>query len=203
MPEVRIAAIVEGHGEVEAVPELIRRIGREIDPGFVPVVRPVLRTPGNKLLREKGLEHAVEYAACKLGGRGGILVLTDCDWENACPARDGPMLARRAAAARGDLPIAVVLARHEFEAWFLAAAESLRGLRGLPADLAAPERPESIRGAKEWLTERMPPQDSYSETTDQAALTAKFDMETARRRSDSFDKCYREVRKLLERVRAL
>ncbi len=85
---------------------------------------------------------------------------------------------------------------------YLAAAESLRGLRGLPADLAAPEQPESIRGAKEWLTDRMPPQDSYSETRDQAALTAKFDMETARRRSDSLDKCYREVRSLLERVRA-
>ncbi len=121
MPEVRIAAIVEGHGEVEAVPELVRRIGREIDSGFVPVVRPVLRTPGNKLLRENGLERAVELAARKLGGVGGILVLTDCDWPNACPAQDGPELARRAAAARSDLPIAVVLAKHEFEAWFLAA----------------------------------------------------------------------------------
>ena len=36
MTEVRIAAIVEGHGECEAVPILIRRIAETIDPGFVP-----------------------------------------------------------------------------------------------------------------------------------------------------------------------
>ncbi len=202
MPEVRIAAIVEGHGETEAVPELVRRIALTIDPGFVPCVKPVLRLPANRLLRENGIEGAVKHAAGKLGGRGGILVVIDCDWPDGCPARDGPELLRRARATRDDLPIAMVLAKQEFEAWFLAAAESLRGKRGLPADLAAPDQPERIRGAKEWLSTRMRPGASYAETTDQAALTAEFDMEAARRRSDSFDKCYREIRTLLERLRA-
>jgi hypothetical protein len=48
----------------------------------------------------------------------------------------------------------------------------------------------------------MQPGASYAETTDQAALAAEFDLEAARRRSDSFDKCYREIRTLLERLRA-
>ena len=47
----------------------------------------------------------------------------------------------------------------------------------------------------------MPPQRPYDETTDQPALTALFDMSMARR-ADSFDKCYREIVKLLTMLKA-
>jgi hypothetical protein len=40
----------------------------------------------------------------------------DFDWENGCPADDGPMLLKRAVDARGNLPIAVILAKKEYEA---------------------------------------------------------------------------------------
>ncbi len=197
MTEVKIAAIVEGHGECEAVPILIRRIARDIDPGFVPNVLQPLRVSVNKLLKEGEIERSITFTARKLQGRGGIIVIVDCDWDNGCPAKDGPALLKRAKTARNDLPISVILAKKEFEAWFLAAAESLRGKKGLPNDLEPPEDPESIRGAKEWLSDRMPPSKSYTETTDQPALTAEFDMNIART-SDSFDKCYRDIRHMLE-----
>ena len=200
MTEVRIAAIVEGHGECEAVPVLIRRIAQTIDPGFVPKVLSPLRVPASRLLKEGELERSVDFAARKLQGRGGIVVIVDCDWENGCPAEDGPALLKRAVATRGDLPIAVVLAKREFEAWFLSAAESLRDKHGLPGDLETPADPEGIRGAKEWLSDRMPTGRSYAETTDQPAFTADFDMDAARR-ADSFDKCYREIRSMLEQLR--
>jgi hypothetical protein len=197
MTEVKIAAIVEGHGECEAVPILIRRIARDIDPGFVPNVLQPLRVSVNKLLKEGEIERSITFTARKLQGRGGIIVIVDCDWDNGCPAKDGPALLKRAKTARNDLPISVILAKKEFEAWFLAAAESLRGKKGLPNDLEPPEDPESIRGAKEWLSDRMPPSKSYTETTDQPALTAEFDMNIART-ADSFDKCYRDIRHMLE-----
>jgi len=200
MTEVRIAAIVEGHGECEAVPILIRRIAETIDPGFVPKVLPPLRVPASRLLKEGELERSVNLAARKLQRRGGIVIIVDCDWEDGCPAEDGPMLLKRSVAARGDLPIAVVLAKREFEAWFLAAADSLRGKFGLPGDLESPAYPESIRGAKEWLTDKMPPGRAYAETTDQPAFAAVFDMNTARR-ADSFDKCYRDIKNMLEQLR--
>ena len=41
--------------------------------------------------------------------------------------------------------------------------------------------------------------ESYSETTDQPALTALFDLEQARQ-VDSFDKCYREIVRLLDEL---
>jgi hypothetical protein len=58
--------------------------------------------------------------------------------------------------------------------------------------------PESIRDAKGFLTRNMPGSRAYSETADQPALAAVFDIQTARSRSDSFDKCCREVRRLLD-----
>ena len=133
-------------------------------------------------------------------GRGGILVLIDCDRDGGCPAREGPALTRRACRARADMEISVVLAKKEYEAWFLAAAESLRGRCGLPEDLVGDPNPEDIRGAKEWLSKHMSGNRRYSETTDQATLTGVFDLQAARR-ADSFDKCYREIVRLLTVLR--
>ncbi len=94
-----------------------------------------------------------------------------------------------------------MLANKEYEAWFIAAAVSLRGKRGLAADLTADPDPERIRGAKEWLSDHMPRNRPYNPTIDQAALTSVFDMQAARR-ADSFDKCYREIVRLLTVLRA-
>jgi hypothetical protein len=110
----------------------------------------------------------------------------------------GPELLARVRAARGDLPAAVVLAKREFESWFLAAAESLRGCRGLPYDLQAPISPEEIAGAKEWLDSRS----TYVPTIDQAALTSSFDFALAREAA-SFEKCYRDLAGLLIASRTL
>jgi hypothetical protein len=196
---VQIAAIVEGHGECEAVPVLIRRVAAQIDPGFVPVVLPPLRIPASKLRLAAEIERAVELAARKLRGSGGIVIILDCDWSGGCPATDAPELLARATGARSDLPIAVILANKEFENWFVAAADSLHGKRGLPVDLEAPDRPEDVRGAKEWLSHRMQSR-VYSPAEDQAALTAEFDMAAARK-ADSFDKCYREIARILSVLR--
>jgi hypothetical protein len=193
---VRLSAIVSGHGEVQAVPVLIQRIAREITPGTVVNLDPVLRVPEAHLLKEGELERQVERAARKMRGSGGIFVLIDCDRDGGCPATEGPALVRRARSARADMEVSVVLARKEYEAWFIAAAESLRGQCDLSQDLVGDPNPENIRGAKEWLSSHMPRNRRYAETTDQATLTRVFDMQAARR-ADSFDKCYREIVRLL------
>ncbi len=89
---MKIAAIVEGHGECEAVSILIRRIAQTIDPGLVPRILPPLRVPASRLLKEGEMERSVDLAARKLQGRGGIVIIVDCDWENGCPAEEGPLL---------------------------------------------------------------------------------------------------------------
>jgi hypothetical protein len=192
---VQLACIVEGQGDLEAVPILLRRIARELSPETAVQVYP-FRIPRTKLLKEGELERAVELAARRAGRDGGVLILLDSDDE--CPAKLGPRLLERSVRARSDLAVCVVLAHREFESWFLAGAESLRGRRSLPKDLAAPKDPESIRGAKEWLTARMPGNQHYVETLDQPALAAVLDL-TAARRADSFDKLWRDLAGLLAR----
>ena len=135
----------------------------------------------------------VGRAAQRAGFGGGVLILLDANGD--CPARLGPVLLERARAARPDRRIAAVLASREYEAWFLASIESIAGSRTLSGDLTAPPAPESVRGAKEWLSQRM--QVPYRPLTDQPALTARFDMALARRRSPSFDKLWRAASALL------
>ncbi len=195
---VQIASIVEGHGEVKALPRLIQRIARMHDTGLVVKTHPPVRWPASTLLKPDGLERAVNLAARLLQGQGCIFVLLDC--EDDAPCRLGPQLLERARAERPDIPIGVALAFREFETWFVAAAESLRGQCGLPSDLQPPENPEAFRDAKKWLTDRMPPGRSYAETVDQPALTGMFDLHAARR-VYSFDKCYREITRLLDELR--
>ncbi|SRR6266851_6942702 len=200
MPTAELAGIVEGHGDARSIPILMRRIAAIVEPGLAVRVTTVIRTPKSKLLKAGELERVVELAARKLGRPGAILVLLDAD--NDCPAELGPALLDRAQVQRGDLPIAAVLAKHEFENWFVAAAESLQGLRGVPQDLTSPEDPESIEAAKAWLSVRMPRHRPYSETIDQPALTAQFNLAMARR-SGSFEKVHREIERLLGAVRVL
>jgi hypothetical protein len=190
-----IVPIVEGHGEVQAVPVLIRRIATEIcDPPVGVRVQQPIRIPKDKLKKAGELERAVELAARRAVNDGGILILIDAN--DDCPARLGPDLVARAQTVGASLRLGVVLANREFEAWFLAAAISLRGRRRLDNRLSPPSNPEAVRGAKEWLSDRMPLGWTYSETTDQAALTAEFDMITASA-CDSFAKCLREITALI------
>lgn len=191
----QLACIVEGQGELEAVPVLVRRIAQEVYPDRGVTVSSLFRVPRTKLVKQGELERAVELATRRVGRAGAILIVLDSDDE--CPAALGPDLLARAVQQRPDMSIRVVLAKREFEAWFLAGAESLRGRRGLAEDLRSPDHPEEIRGAKEWLTTHMIGDRHYVETLDQAALAAVLDLALARRRADSFDKFFRDVSSLL------
>jgi len=195
MTTLHLGCIVEGHGDVKAVPELVRRLHQEIDPGIgLDVSRPI-RTGRYNLVKEDELERTLELAVRPLATPRAVLILIDA--EGDCPAIVGPKLFARAQARYRDTPIGVVLAKREFEAWMIAAIESLGGKRGLRSQLRSPDEPEGIRDAKGFLTRLMEGSRSYSEPVDQVALTAIFDIRLARARSDSFDKCWREVERLL------
>lgn len=192
---LHLGIIVEGFGDVAAVPVLVRRLCGEGFPSLDLRIRKPYRATRYGLVRPGQLENVLQVVAGKLPPPRAILVLLDAD--DDCPAELGPDLAKRAAAARPDVPAGVVLAKREFEGWFLAAIESLAGYRGWPAGLGRIDDPESIRDAKKVLRNcRGGP---YSPAVDQPALAQRFDIQQARR-ADSFDKCCREVQRLLQRV---
>lgn len=187
----RLAAIVEGHGECEAVPILLRRLAAA-EQQAVEVLRPI-RIPRGKLVKEGELRRAIQLAATKTQAGDGILVLLDAD--DDCPARFGPELHRWALAERPDRRIAAVLARREFETWFVAAAASLVAAGKLQADTEIPPDPEQLADAKGWLTKSMG--SHYSPTVDQPKLAATFDLDAAAASSPSFAKLRRDFRGLL------
>jgi hypothetical protein len=188
---MRICPIVEGHGDVAAVPIVLRRIAEEVPSAQgIEVVRPI-RIPKEKLVKGVELERATRLATLSLPDGGIVLVLLDCE-RPGCPANEGPALLRRVKAAAPNHDCVVVLAHQEFETWFLTAARSLAGFRGLPENLAPPQDPPAIRGAKEWLSRHMHGNPSYSETLDQPAFAAIMNLQEARQ-DDSFDKLWREI----------
>lgn len=185
-----ILPIVEGHGEVTAVPILIRRIVAQYAPDVYAHVGQAIRVKRTGLIQAGGLERTVELAARQTTQSDGILILLDAD--DDCPRELAEQLLARAKAARPDRAIRIIAANREYEAWFLAAARSLRGKRGLADDLEPPPDPEAIRDAKGWLASRTPHGFSYKPTIDQPALTHVFDLEEAQA-ARSFRKIVKDV----------
>lgn len=116
----------------------------------------------------------------------GILILFDSDKD--CPKQLAPILQAWARAESRELPCELIMAHCEYEAWFLASLEALRGRNGVRADAISPPNPESIRGAKEKLKAHMA---NYLPVRDQAALTARFDLSAAYRACRSFRRLVR------------
>lgn len=182
-----IASIVEGHGDVAAVPALIRHVATHVAPGVaIQVLRPH-RRPRSSLVRSGELERCGRIA---LSGSAGAHLLVLVDADDDCPAEFGPELLARVEDLQ-PRQVEVVLAKREFENWFLASAESLAGRRGLRNPLESPPDPEAVRGAKEWIQANRTDGRAYRPTVDQAALTVGLDIDLARNRSTSFDKLCR------------
>ena len=144
------------------------------------------------MFAERHLENAVEFACRKLEQvtrNGAVLVLLDADSD--CPAEIAPSLLRRVRDVRPGIRASVVVAKSEYEAWFLAAAHSLRGV--FVDEAEPPDDPELIRSAKAYLTKNYLSRDvRYSETVDQPRFTARMDLDEARA-SPSFDKLCRDL----------
>lgn len=191
---LEIVSIVEGQGEVESIPILLRRIAADVAPGVMLRIPRPIRVPRQRIVKSGELERIVQIAAKTHGTAARILILLDAD--DDCPATLGPELLQRATATRPDRTVRVVLANSEYETWFLASSRSLAERYFLSTDIVRPNDPESIRDAKRWLSKRMPSSRSYKPPRDQPELTRIFDLH-ATRSAPSFDKFWRDVSELL------
>ena len=127
----------------------------------------------------------LELASTKARNNGWILILLGAD--DDCPAELGPTIVDRARGIKPHCRMAVVLPKREYEAWFLASADSLDGKRGFVLNGHVIPDPEAPRDPKGWLSRHMP-NGTYKEVTDQPAFSAEIDLEQVRRRSRSFRK---------------
>ncbi|MHB8251526.1 MULTISPECIES: DUF4276 family protein [Acidithiobacillus] len=181
-----IASIVEGDGEVAALPILLRRVGAWQSPDKNFNVLPPIRVRRDRFLnRDDEFRRMLLLAAAKCGESGWILVLLDAD--DDCPSELGAQVLERAYGIVPHRRVSVVLAKREYEAWFLASAESLHGHRGFVFDFPQHFDAERPRDAKGWLGERMA-SGTYRETTDQPAFSALMDLQQTMEGSRSFRK---------------
>lgn len=190
---MKVAAIVEGEGEVAALPLLLRRLAQWRTPTVMPELPVPIKVRRDRFLnREDEFRRFLLLAAEKCGADGWVLLLLDAD--DACPATLAQEILARAAACIGHRRISVVLANREYEAWFIAAARSLDGYRGFSFDSADVVDAEEPRDAKGWLRRRITGH-VYGETTDQPAFSVRMDLQEAFAGSRSFRKLCSEWEK--------
>lgn len=85
---ISIASIVEGDGEVAALPILLRRLAAELEPFVVVNALPPIRVRRDRFLnKDEELRRQLLLAASKCGDDGWILIVLDAD--DDCPRQKG------------------------------------------------------------------------------------------------------------------
>jgi hypothetical protein len=144
-----IFPIVEGHGEVEAVPILLRRLASEQLGLHTLHCLPPFRLPRSKLMNEADLSRAIALGRLKMRDLDGphlILVIMDAD--DACPVDVVRALHTQHRALLVAARTSIVLAVREYEAWFLAANMSEADHRNLRAATPVHANPEQVANPK-------------------------------------------------------
>jgi hypothetical protein len=179
----RLLPIVEGDGDLRAVPVLIRRVLAEHGRDEVSVLSAQKRGEYAKLIPnfERWFRSALKENAAVLW-----VLDFDCD-ECDCAKREAKKLYQRAEAIYRGWPFKVAFMIQEFETLFLSDQKAARvALKEIGKNVAFPNDPEKIRGAKEWLSKALPKGTSYKPTVHQAKLASAVSLDVLRQRSPSF-----------------
>lgn len=175
--------LVEGHGELGAVDNLVSRLSADLrlSSTWAPAVR------WKNLHQQAGFEKGANFIRSKQEV-DALLVLRDED--DACPASVGPLMASWLNDLQLPFPSAAVLFHPEYEVLFLPCLARMAGkMLGTGAAARPGLRPETQwegdwearRGIKEWLSKHFPPNRSYKPTLDQLPLTRLLDFSELRK----------------------
>lgn len=198
----KIVPIVEGPGDIAAVPILLRRLLHEfLHENTWNVIHPK-KAHSLPALRKK-LEKYLHYCAIEKDAQA-ILILLDLD--DACPAVEAQRLANDIRVLSPGLPVGIVFAYREYEAWLLASIEKITQQEShkyhfseaFRRDPAPPSNVEGIRDAKGWISDQMLPGHRYKETLHQPSMTTLIDFELAAQRSRSFQRLLHVLDLLVE-----
>jgi hypothetical protein len=171
--------IVEGPGDLSAVPAFLRRILEHHNRYDVTILRPHVRGDFHRVRRD-----FANYVRVAIKEQVPILWIMDCD--DDCPINRVAELRLALGGMYCPVPIRFALLVREFESMFLHDPEGCRSILPIPAGVIFPAEPESIRGAKEWLTRCLPSGQAYKPSVHQTKLVAAANLEHLRARSRSF-----------------
>lgn len=179
----RLLAIVEGEGDLKSVPELLRRIlhhHRHFDVEVLPAHK-----RGDLPKIHANFENVFKMA---LKENAAILLLIDFDCKDCdCVVQSAAPFYAKARALRPEWAFKVAFMVKEFETIFLADRNATRKvLKDIPEATDFPASPESVRGAKEWLSKAMPSGIAYKETVHQVKIVSQLDLDHLREHSPSY-----------------
>ena len=178
----KIVLFVEGEGEADAAPLLVKKIINEIPTAWQSVSLdpdPFRVGEVNRLMKNGNWQNKLKAALLRKNV-GAVVVLLDGDVKVAgkplCAAQLGMEMAKLAseAGAGSTFSVAVVFALQEFESWLIASYESIGGNelsdgRIIPQNMELPDDTEvAPRDAKKWWKNCL---GSYKPTIDQVELT--------------------------------
>jgi hypothetical protein len=179
--------IVEGAGDIRAVPRLIREtLHQHCIFDLSPAPRPKSNVEIRKLARPGEFERYVEYGARDDGD--SVLFALDC--EDFCPLEVCKAFTARIEAMRIQKKVGIVLFRSEFETLFLHCIDEIKArfeeYRWLPNLAPLTGDIEAIRDAKGSISRMMSSDRAYKETRDQEKFITGLDFTKLREKSRSF-----------------
>lgn len=178
----RILPIVEGDGDLKAVPLLLRNLLT-----FHGLHETQILSPHKRGELPKVAAGFDNYFHMALKENAAILLVIDFDCEYCdCPFHEAEKLYQRAQDIRSDWPFKIAFLVKEFESLFLAEAQAATSVLALPPGTEFPDTPETIRDAKGWLSKALPKGSTYKPTVHQAKITAHLNFEKLRETSSDF-----------------
>jgi hypothetical protein len=215
----RLVLFVEGEGESDAAPRLIKRLLDEHNAWDVLWLdeNPFRVGEVTRLLKDDSREWKRKLAAsAKRSSLGGVLLILDGDLRSIgqrafCTAEVARSLAQESRTVGGgaEFSVAIVFARQEFESWLIAGFESLAGkllpdgrrIAACEQHRPPPNTEDGPRDAKGWLSKAI--DGGYKPTRDQALLTNLVDLAVIRdRRIRSFLRLESAVSALVNAIRS-
>ena len=189
----RVLPIVEGDGDMAAVPVLLRRILHAHNRFDVQILSPHKRGELPKV--KANFERFFKAAA--LEGAPIICVL-DFDCAQCLDAvADAHELQQKANELHPHIPFEACFIVKEFESLFLwDEANTRRSLPNIIKSTVFPVNPEEIRPAKEWLSKAQTSGFSYKPTAHQAKLADAVDINLLRAKSPSYQRLETALLKL-------
>ncbi len=218
MTRNRLVLLVEGDGDMTAVPILIKRLLVELDAFSYVVLDPnPLRVGEFSSVARSDFGEWRRFLAVAMRRKqaGACLLLLDGDSRTKlaglpfCAAHAATRLVDEArnAGAEETFSVAVVFACMEFESWLIAGCASLAGTRfldgraGLNESVVPPAGDLELapRDAKGWLNRNM--KSGNKPTADQAELTRIVDLfQIRQRKMKSFQRLERAVQQLAHSI---
>lgn len=180
----RICSIVEGYGDVKAIPSLIAKTTAAAGkPAVSP--NPIRAGEWAKIRREGELERLLTLAESRKWNQ--ILIITDLD--DDCPVEESASVRDRIETWKDgrDIKISLVFLKCEYEVLFLQAPSCLGEYD--PAKL--PDSPDEVRAAKGAVKAVIGKR--YKETEDQLIFTNRLDLDALRAASRCFRKLEKEI----------